>query len=71
MLSKTHEAHLANVRENCASICLFVWEVWCLFAPRASKVFLTLALPPHELSPSECEAAAADSWKCTRFAVAL
>lgn len=70
-LSKKREAHLANMIENCASICLFVWEVWCLFAPRASKIFLTLALPLHELFPSECEAAAVDSWKGTKLAVAL
>lgn len=39
MLSETHEAHLAGVTENYASICLFVWEVGGLFAPRASRFF--------------------------------
>lgn len=69
-LSEKHEAHLANMIENCASICLFGKFGVCLH-PEPQRFFLTLALPLHELFPSECEAAAVDSWKGTRLAVAL
>ena len=71
MLSTKHKTPLANVTENRMSVCLGVEGVWSLFAPKAWRVFLTLAkASSHEISLPEPEAAAS-TWEGTEFAVAL
>lgn len=52
-------------------VCLGAEGFWSLFAPKAWRVFLTLAkASSHEISLSEPEAAASP-WEGTDFAVAL